>query len=72
LQEHDQAATGRLLHCTERTVRSYMPVVLDLLSEILLDVGLMKRLDSDQKNTCQEGETEQISLSDSEDGKYKV
>ena len=60
LQEHDQAATGRLLHCTERTVRSYMPVVLDLLSEILLDVGLMKRLDSDQKNTCQEGEREQI------------
>jgi hypothetical protein len=72
LQEHDQAATGRLLHCTERTVRSYMPVVLDLLSEILLDVGLMKRLDSDQKNTCQEGEREQISLSNSEDGKYKV
>ena len=29
LQEHDQAATGKLLHCTERSVRSYMPVVLD-------------------------------------------
>ena len=25
LQEHDQAATGRLLQCTERTVRTYVP-----------------------------------------------
>ena len=43
LQEHDQAATARLLHCTERTVRSYLPMALDLLTEILLDVGLMER-----------------------------
>jgi len=40
LQEHDQAATARLLHCAERTVRSYVPIALDVLSEILLDVGL--------------------------------
>ena len=72
LQEHDQAATGKLLHCHERTVRTYMPVVLDLLSEILLDVGLMKRLDSDRKNSCQEGEKDTIALSDCDDGKYKV
>jgi len=55
LQEHDQAATGKLLHCTERSVRNYMPVVLDLLSEILIDVGLMKRTESIRKNSCQEG-----------------
>ena len=55
LQEHDQAATGKLLHCTERTVRAYVPVVLDMLVEILLDVGLMERLDSDRKNSCQGG-----------------
>jgi hypothetical protein len=55
LQEHDQAATGKLLHCTERTVRTYVPVVLDLLSEILLDVGLMERLDSVRRNSCQGG-----------------
>jgi hypothetical protein len=72
LQEHDQAATGKLLHCTERTVRTYVPVVLDLLSEILLDVGLMERLDSVQRNSCQEGEKEQNLSSDCEDGKYKV
>ncbi|MFZ0863466.1 MAG: hypothetical protein ABR881_15625 [Candidatus Sulfotelmatobacter sp.] len=72
LQEHDQAATGKLLHCTERTVRTYIPVVLDLLVEILLDVGLMKRLESDQRNSCQEGENDQILSSGCEDGKYKV
>ena len=43
LQEHDQAATGRLLNCTERTVRTYVPIALDLLSEILIDVGLLER-----------------------------
>jgi hypothetical protein len=72
LQEHDQAATGKLLHCTERTIRTYVPVVLDLLSEILLDAGLMERLDSVQRNSCQEGEREQNLSSDCEDGKYKV
>lgn len=56
LQEHDQVATGKLLHCNERTVRTYVPVVLDLLSEILIDTGLMKRLDSTRRNSCQEGE----------------
>lgn len=56
LQEHDQAATGKLLHCTERSVRTYVPVVLDLLSEILLEVGLMERLDSIRQTSCQEGE----------------
>jgi hypothetical protein len=72
LQEHDQAATGKLLHCTERTVRTYVPIVLDLLVEILLDVGLMERLDSDQKNSCQGGKNDQILASNCDDGKYKV
>jgi len=72
LQEHDQAATGKLLHCAERTVRNYMPVVLDVLTEILIEVGLMKRIDSARRNSCQEGENDQIPSSDCEDGKYKV
>lgn len=59
MQEHDQAATAKLLHCTVRTVRTYMPVVLDLLVEILLDVGLMKPIDSVVDNSCQEGERDQ-------------
>ncbi|HEY1677887.1 MAG TPA: hypothetical protein VGG04_09290 [Candidatus Sulfotelmatobacter sp.] len=55
LQEHDQAATGRLLHCTERTVRTYVPIVLDLLVEVLLEVGLLERVDSNTKKSCQGG-----------------
>jgi hypothetical protein len=58
LQEHDQVATGKLLHCNERTVRTYVPVALDLLIEILLEVGLLQRLDSGRKtsrHSCQEG-----------------
>jgi hypothetical protein len=72
LQEHDQAATGKLLHCTERSVRNYVPVVLDMLSEILIDVGLMKPMESVRRNSCQEGENGQNLSSDCEDGKYKV
>ena len=69
LQEHDQAATARLLHCGERTVRMYAPIALDLLTEILLDVGLMERIESVRENSCQEGEMDQISASDCEHGK---
>lgn len=71
LQEHDQAATGRLLGCTERTVRTYVPVVLDLFSAILLEVGLLEQVESMRENSCQEGENKQITASDCEDGKYK-
>jgi hypothetical protein len=52
-------------------VRTYVPVVLDLFSEILLEVGLMERLDSIPKNSCQGGENDQIAASDCEEGKYK-
>ena len=70
LQEHDQAATGKLLHCTERTVRTYIPIALDLLSEVLLEVGLLERLDGAyERNSCQEGLEGNIFVSDCEDGK---
>jgi len=55
LQEHDLEATGRLLGCTERTVRTYVPMVLDLFSEILLEVGLLERVVSNRENCCQGG-----------------
>jgi hypothetical protein len=70
LQEHDRWATARLLHCNEKTVRRYTPMVLDLLSEILLDVGLLERLESIRENSCQGGKNGPFSASDSEDGKY--
>jgi hypothetical protein len=72
LQEHDQVATAKLLHCTERTVRTYIPIVLDVLSEILVDVGLLERLISVRQYSCQEGENDQIAPSACDDGKYKV
>ena len=46
LQEHDQEATARLLGCTGRTVRTYMPIALDMLSGILLEVRLMDPLEA--------------------------
>src|SRR5579862_8202613 len=72
LQEHDRWATAKLLHCNEKTVRRYTPVVLDMLVEILIDVGLMERLGSTGKNSCQGGESDQFPSSDCEDGEYKV
>lgn len=72
LQEHDRWATARLLRCNEKTVRRYTPVVLDLLSEILIEVGLMERLDSIARNPCQGGKSDPFDASDCEDGEYKV
>jgi hypothetical protein len=71
LQEHDQAATGRLLHCTERTVRTYIPIVLDLLSEILIEVGLLERMESIEKKSCQGDPEHCFSVSDCEEGRNK-
>ena len=71
LQEHDQEATGRLLGCGGRTVRRYIPMVLDLLSEILLDVGLMERAFPIEEKSCQEGEGGENLLSNSEERKNK-
>jgi hypothetical protein len=72
LQEHDQAATGRLLQCTERTVRTYIPIALDLLSEILLEMGMLDQSDSNRKKSCQGGVESEIAVSDCEDGENKV
>jgi hypothetical protein len=72
LQEHDRWATAKLLHCNEKTVRRYTPVVLDVLSDILLAAGMMERLNSIRENSCQEGESDPIDVSDCEDGENKV
>ena len=70
-QEHDQAATARLRHCAERTVRTYVPMALDLLSEILLDVGLLERTFPIRENSCPGGKTGEIFVSGSEESKNK-
>ncbi|HXJ90788.1 MAG TPA: hypothetical protein VMS18_28520 [Candidatus Binatia bacterium] len=71
LQEHDQEATARLLHCAERTVRTYVPMALDLLSEILLDVGLLERTFPIREKLCQGGGSDENSVSDCEVSKNK-
>ena len=68
LQEHEQAATAKLLNCTERTVRTYLPITLDLLSEILLEVGLLEPQGAKERKSCQGGKTAEISVSDCEQG----
>ena len=68
LQEHDRWATARLLHCNEKTVRRLIPLVLDQLIEILLDVGLMERIEA-EKNCCQGGFESGNFVSNWEEGK---
>ena len=71
LQEHDCWATARLLNCHEKTVRRLTPLALDMLSEILLDVGLLERLSSGGRNCCQGGLENEIPASACEDGRNK-
>ena len=69
LQEHDQAATGHLLNCTERTVRTWVPIALDLLSEILLQVGLLDGVGTKSRKSCQGGKMGESCVSRCERGK---
>jgi hypothetical protein len=71
LQEHDQEATARLLHCTGRTVRTYIPMALDLMTEILLDVGLLERIVPIREKSCQGGKTGENYVSGCEESKNK-
>jgi len=72
LQEHDQAETGRLLQCTERTVRSYLPMALDLLSDVLIEVGLLEMVEPNRDKPCQGGLESEFFVSDWGAGKNKV
>ena len=69
LQEHDLEATARLLHCNEKTIRRAIPVVLSQLSEILLEVGLLEKMNLTEENSCQGGRSDEILASDCEEGK---
>jgi hypothetical protein len=72
LQEHDQEATARLLHCTDRTVRTYVPIALDLMTEILLDVGLLERIVPIREKSCQGAKTGENFVSGCEESKNKL
>ena len=72
LQEHDRWATARLLRCSEKTVRRLAPLALDMLSEILIDVGLLERVESMSRKSCQGGPEGKFLVSDCEDGENKI
>jgi hypothetical protein len=59
------------LHCNEKTIRRSIPLALDQVSEVLLEVGLMERDDTMNEKSCQEGETDEILASDCEERENK-
>jgi hypothetical protein len=67
LQEHDLEATARLLHCNEKTIRRAIPAALDQMSEILLEVGLLEKMNPTEENSCQGGPSDEIPASDCEE-----
>ena len=71
LQEHDLPATARLLHCNEKTIRRTIPMALDELSEILLEVGLLESQNSIREKSCQGGKTDEFPASDCKEGENK-
>jgi hypothetical protein len=71
LQGHNHWDTARLLGCNEKTIRRYIPVVLDQMSEILLEAGVLDQAESKREKSCQGGKNDQFLASDCEDGKYK-
>ena len=70
LQEYSQEETAHLLGCWRRTVGRRYPEALDELSKIFLNGGLLNRLveaEERSRESCQEGKSEEIRVSDWED-----
>jgi hypothetical protein len=71
-QEHTHDEASVVLNCWRRTVGRRFPEALDKLSEFLLEGGLLARLPKTEptlEKPCQEGETDEICVSDSEETK---
>lgn len=67
---HDEASV--ILRCWRRTVGRRFMETLDKLSNFFLEGGLLQRLPKTEprpEKSCQEGENDQILVSDSEEGK---
>jgi hypothetical protein len=56
LQEYDHEATARLLGCTRMTVHRRLLEALDLLSSILLELGLLDHVSSVEENLVKRGQ----------------
>lgn len=73
LEEYTVDEVARLLGCTPRNVRRLSQDALDQFSRILLSVGLMKKLPvaTRGRETCQEGETCNFDVTNSNEGGNK-
>jgi predicted DNA-binding protein (UPF0251 family) len=69
LQDYEQEEAARLLGCTRMTVHRRLLDALDLLSYILLQVGLLDDVELSQGKSCQGGEGDNFFLSDCEQDK---
>jgi DNA-directed RNA polymerase specialized sigma24 family protein len=72
MQEYSQDEAARLMGCGRRTVGRRFPETLDRLSEMFLRGGLLTPLPGQTwtaEKSCQEAKTNEIPLSDSEQGK---
>jgi hypothetical protein len=72
MQEHTHDEAAVILKCWRRTVGRRFTEALDKLSEFFLDGGHLQRLPKTEprvEKSCQEGENDEIFVSDSEDGK---
>jgi predicted DNA-binding protein (UPF0251 family) len=72
LQDYTQDEAAQLMGCWRRTIGRRFPEALDRLSEAFLEGGLLVRLPAENvlpQKSCQEGEMDEKSLSDSEHGK---
>ena len=75
MQEHTHDDASVILKCWRRTVGRRFPEALDKLSEFFLEGGHLKRLPKTERRaekSCQEGENDEILVSDSEETKNKV
>jgi predicted DNA-binding protein (UPF0251 family) len=68
LQEYEHEEAARLMGCTRMTVHRKLVEALDRLSDILITVGLLDCLGSDEKKSCQGGKTDDFLASDCEQG----
>jgi hypothetical protein len=72
LQDYTQDEAALQLGCWRRTVGRRYIEALDLLSEVFLETGMLTALpvtNLSQEKTCQEGESGEFSVSDSEEAK---
>ena len=72
MQEHTHDEAAVILKCWRRTVGRRFTEALDKLSEFFLEGGHLQRLPKTERRaekSCQEGENDEIFVSDSEESK---